>query len=155
MHFGYVLDSSDTDLLNTHLHLLDADIASKFFVCLQDVLVTSSRHVFKTSSRNVFKTSSRHVFETSWRRLQHSNFSSSNTSWTCLSRRLQDLLRDVLKTLLQDVFITAWKPKLFYAEDVLKTSSKRLEDQQMFVRYDINWPLLTCSNSSQHLQINF
>ena len=38
---------------------LDTDIPSKHFVCLQDVLKTSSRHVFKTSSRDVFKTSSR------------------------------------------------------------------------------------------------
>ena len=38
---------------------LDTDIPNKHFVCLQDVLKTSSIHVFKTSSRHVFKTSSR------------------------------------------------------------------------------------------------
>ena len=59
MHFGFALDSSDIgllniDLLDTHLDLLDTDIPSKHFVCLQDV----------------FKTSSRHAFKTSWRRLQ-------------------------------------------------------------------------------------
>ena len=32
----------------------------------------------------------------------------------------------------QDVFKTSWKTKNCYAEDVLKTSSRRLEDQQMF-----------------------
>ena len=55
MHFGFALDSSDKDLLNidlldTHLGLLDKDISSKQFVCLQDVLKTSSRHVLKMSS---------------------------------------------------------------------------------------------------------
>ena len=42
MHFGFALDSSDIDLFNidlldTHLDLLDTDIPSKHFVCLQDV----------------------------------------------------------------------------------------------------------------------
>ena len=55
MHFGFALDSSDIDLLNidlldTHLDLLDTDIPSKQFVCLQDVLKMSSRHVLETSS---------------------------------------------------------------------------------------------------------
>ena len=89
MHFGFALDLSDIDLLNidsldqryTHLDLLDTDIPSKHFVCLQDVLKTSSRHVFKTSSRYVFKTS--------WRRLPRNNFSSSNFSFYA---------EDVLKT---------------------------------------------------------
>ena len=72
MHIGFALYSSDIDLLNidlldTHLDLLDTDIPIKQFVCLQDVLKTSSRHVFKTSSRHAFKTSSRHVFKTSSR----------------------------------------------------------------------------------------
>ena len=54
MHFGFTLDSSDTDLLNTdfldtYLDSLDKDIPSKHFVCLQNVLKTSSRHVLKTS----------------------------------------------------------------------------------------------------------
>ena len=61
---------------------LDTDIPSKYFVCLQDVFKTSSRHVFKTFSRYVFKTSSR--------RLQRNNFLSSKTS----SRRLQDVLEE-------------------------------------------------------------
>ena len=37
MHFGFVLDLSDTDLLDqryTHLDLLDTDITSKHFICL-------------------------------------------------------------------------------------------------------------------------
>ena len=60
MHFGFTLDLPDIDLLNidlldAHLDLLDTDISSKNFVCLQDVLKTSSRHVFKTSSIHVLQ----------------------------------------------------------------------------------------------------
>ena len=127
LHFEFTLDLSDIDLwnidlLDTQLVLLDTEIPDKHFVCLQDVLKTSSRHFFKTSSRHVFKTSSRHVFKTfsrhvlktssrpvfksPWRRLQHNNFSSS--------RRLQDVLEnkkwlrwrrieDVFKTCLEAV----------------------------------------------------
>ena len=69
----------DIDLPDTDLDLLDKDIPSKHFVCLQDVFKISSRHVFKTSSR----------------RLQLNNFSSSKTS----SRRIcKTSLRHVLKT---------------------------------------------------------
>ena len=127
LHFEFTLDLSDIDLwnidlLDTQLVLLDTEIPDKHFVCLQDVLKTSSRHFFKTSSRHVFKTSSRHVFKTfsrhvlktssrpvfksPWRRLQRNNFSSS--------RRLQDVLEnkkwlrwrrieDVFKTCLEAV----------------------------------------------------
>ena len=35
----------------------------------------------------------------------------------------------------EEVFKTSWKTKKCYAEDVLKTSSRRLEDQQMFAGY--------------------
>ena len=85
---------------------LETDIPSKYFVCLQDVL--------KTSSRLVFETSSRHVFKTSLRRLQRNNFLSSKTS----SKHLQD----VFKTYLQDVYKTSWKTRSCYAEDALKTN---------------------------------
>ena len=111
MHFGFALDLSDIDLwninlLDTHLELLDTDIPSKHFVCLQDVLKTSSkdvfkmssRHVFKTSSRHVFKTFSKHVFKTSWRRLQRNNSLSFKTS----SRRLVRCLQDFFKASFQD-----------------------------------------------------
>ena len=95
---GFALDLSDIDLwnidlLDTHLDLLDTDITSKNFVCLRDVLKTSSRYVFKTSSRHVFKTSSRLVFETSWRRLQRNNFSSSKTSSRRLARGLENVFK--------------------------------------------------------------
>ena len=98
MHFGFALELSDIDLwnidlLDTHLDLLDTDITSKNFVCLRDVLKTSSRYVFKTFSRHVFKMSSRHVFKTSWRRLQHNNFASSDTSW----RPIQNIFKTSCK----------------------------------------------------------
>ena len=89
MHFGFALDSSDIDLLNidlldTHLDLLDTDIPSKQFVCLQDVLKTPSKRLQDMSSR----------------RLQDMS-----------SRRLQDMsskrLEDVFKTCLEDVFKTS------------------------------------------------
>ena len=104
------------DLSDTDLDLLDKDIPSNHFVCLRDVLKTSSRHAFKMSARHVFKASSR--------RLQCNTFSSSKTS----SRRLQK----VFARRLEDVLKKSRKTKNCYAEDVLKTSSRRLEDQQMF-----------------------
>ena len=53
MHFGFGLDSSDIDLwniylLNAHLDLQDTDIASKYFVCFQDM---SSKCLQDMSSR--------------------------------------------------------------------------------------------------------
>ena len=62
--------------------------------------------VFKTCLQNVFK--------------------------SCLQDVLKTCLQNVFKTYLQDVFKTSWKTKNYYAEDVLKTSSRRLQDQQMF-----------------------
>ena len=46
------------------LDLLDTDIPSRHFVCLQDVSKPSSRHVFRTPLRHVFKTPLRYVFNT-------------------------------------------------------------------------------------------
>ena len=87
-------------------------------VCFQDM---SSGRRQDMSSRHVFKTSSRLFSVTIF----------------CLPRRLQDVLRDVLKTswrrlkdILRDVVKTSWKTKNCYAEDVLET--RRLQDQQMF-----------------------
>ena len=120
MHFEFSLDWSDIDLwntylLDTHLDLLDTYILSGHFVFLQDILKTSSRHVFKTSlrhvfktssghifktsSRHVFKTSSRHVLKTSWKRLQRNNFSFTKTSPRLLARCLQDVFSK-----------TSWRP---------------------------------------------
>ena len=97
MHLGFALELSNVDLLNidlldTHLDLLDTDIPSKHFVCLQDVLKTSSRYVFKTSSRHVFSVT---IFR--------------------LPRRLEDVFMYLARCLqrrfckTQDVFMTSWK----------------------------------------------
>ena len=129
MHYGFALDSSDIDLwnmdlLHTDLDLLDEDILRKHFVCLWDIMKTSSRHVFKTFSRHVFKkflrhvvkTSLRHVsnatsrdvFKTSWRRLQHTNFSSSKRSWRFLKTSSRGLVR-CLQDVLEDEKLLRWR----------------------------------------------
>ena len=102
-------------------HLLEArltEFTQQTFVALQDVLKTSSKHVFKTSStrlqRNNFSSS-----KTSWRRL-------ANTSWRHLARRLEDVLED--KKLLR------WRR----LEDVLKTCLEDvLEINKMFTRISV------------------
>ena len=88
---------------------------------------------FVMSSRRLQDVSSRHLQDMSTRRLQDV----FSVIIFCLPRRLQD----VFKTYLQDVLKTSWKTKNYYAEDVLKTSARRvlktssrlLKDQQMFV----------------------
>ena len=90
MHFRFALELSDIDfwnidLLDTHLNLLDTDIPSKSFVCLDNVFKTSWRHVFKTSSRRIQDLSSKlleYVFSLTTFRLP---------------RRLEDVLLDVFK----------------------------------------------------------
>ena len=110
MHFGFAIVSSDielgnTDLLDTHLDLLDTDIHNKPFTSLQNILKTSSRHVLKTSSGC----------------LQQNNFLLSKTSWRFLVRGLEYVLEnekllqwilveDVFNTCLQDVFKMDRKP---------------------------------------------
>ena len=120
--FRFALDAShidlwDIDLLYADLDLVDTDVSSKHFVCLQDIFKTSSRHVSKMSLRYVFKTSylqdmssrrfvfktclqdvSRHLLKTSWRRLQRNNFSSSKTSSKGLGRCIQDVFKKSWKT---------------------------------------------------------
>ena len=121
MYFGFALDLSDID---KHLDLLDTDIPSKHFVCLQDVLKTSSRYGLKTSSRRLQDMSSRRlkdvfsvsifllpsllqdifgrrlqeVFKKSSRRLGRRKIVTLKTCW----KHLQDMpwrrLEDVLKT---------------------------------------------------------
>ena len=105
-HFGFALALSDIDLwnkdlLDTHLDLLDTDISSKHFVCLQDVLKTSwiqdmsSRcleDVFRVTifclPRRLCKTSSRRLERLKivtpkmcWRRLQDMSWRPTNVSW--------------------------------------------------------------------------
>ena len=103
MHFGFALELSDidlwnTDLLDTHLGLLNPEISiqispvSILFVSikslrgLQDI---SSRHLQDMSLKrlqDVFKTSLQEVFKTSSRRLGRRKIVTLKTCW----RPLQD-----------------------------------------------------------------
>ena len=90
MYFGFALDASaielwDIDLLDTELDLLDTDIPSKHFVCLQDIFKMFWRHVLKTY-------------------LLQDGFSLTIFR---LPRHLQDILWDVFKTSLKRV--RRWK----------------------------------------------
>ena len=62
------------------------------------------------------------------------------------SRRLQDMFARRLAIMssrrLQDVFITFWKAKRCYTEDVLKTSSRRL--QNVFTKTNVCWDITCC-----------
>ena len=132
MHFGLALELPDmdlwnTDLLDTHLDLLDTDIPSKNFVCLHSVFKASSRYVFKTSSRHVFKTTSGHVFKICLQDV-------FKTSLRRLGRRKLLCWRRV-----EDVFKA-------YLEDVFKTSKCLLGINQMPIRFHVRWPL-NISNS--------
>ena len=111
MHFGFALDSWNRDLWDTDL--LDTDL--DFLV--GHGLIQVSQETFYLSPRRLQDVFSVIIF--------------------CLPRRLQD----VFKMYLQDALKTSWKTKNYYAEDVLKTSarhvlktsSRLLKDQQMFV----------------------
>ena len=89
---------------------------------LQDM---SSRHLQDMPSRSLHDIFSRRLQHMSSRRLQRNNFSSSKMSsrriWKRSSRRLEDVLEDenllrwrrvedVLKTCLEDVLKTSWRP---------------------------------------------
>ena len=52
MHFGLTLDSSDIDLLDTDLALLDKEIHSKHVFFFDSK--TFSRHMFKTCFEDIF-----------------------------------------------------------------------------------------------------
>ena len=143
MHFGFALILSDIDLgnidlLDTHLDLLDTNIPSKYFACLNNVFKTSSRHVFKTSSKHVFKTSSRHVFKTSSRRPQRNNFSSSKSS----SRRLQDVFARCLQDVLEDVKLLRWRS----VEDVF---NKRLLGRVFKWQENVNVIVISALSSTK------
>ena len=61
---------------------------------------------------NVLKTPCKYVLKTFWK-----------TSWRCL----------------ENLFMTSWNTKDRYAEDVLKTSRRRLGKQEMFAEYQLAW----------------
>ena len=69
MHFGFALEFSgvgllNIDLLETHLHLLDTDIPSKYSACLHNVFKTCLQDIFKACLQDVFKTCLQDVFKT-------------------------------------------------------------------------------------------
>ena len=109
MHFEFDLNSWYIDLLDTNLDLLV--VHGQIQISPVNILF-----ICKTSSRRLQDAFSVTIFR--------------------LPRRLQD----VFARLLQGVFKKLWKTKYCYAEYVLKTSSRhvlktcsrRLEDQQMF-----------------------
>ena len=130
MHFGFALELSyidlwDIDLLHTHLDLLDTDIPSKYFVWLDNVFKTSSRHLQDMSLRRLQDMSSRRLQDTSSRCLQDV----FRVTIFRLPRRLERCLQDVFARRLQDVLKTFWKAWNCYT---LKTCWRRLQDQQMF-----------------------
>ena len=111
MHFGFALHSSkidlwDIDLLGTDLDLLDTDIPSKHFVCLQDVLKTSSTYFVDVFNITIFRLPKclQDAFKTS---LQDEKF----LRW----RRFED----VFKTCLKDVFKASWRPTNLLSSDFL------------------------------------
>ena len=90
MHFEFALDLSDIDLwnidlLDAHLDLLDTDIPSKHFVCLQDILKIiqdiSSRHLQNMPSRRLQDMSSKRLEEV------------FSVTIFCLPRRLEDVFK--------------------------------------------------------------
>ena len=118
MRFGFALDLSNTDLWNiylsdAHLHLLDTDIPSKYFVYLHNVFKMSSRCLQDMFSRRL-----EDVFSVTILRLPR-----------CLQDVLEDekLLRwrrveDVFKTCLEDVLKTSWRPTNICRVMILKWS---------------------------------
>ena len=133
MHFGFALELSDMDLWNidlsdTHLDLSDTDISSKYQevfclppLCLQDLFL-------------------KHLQDMSLIRLQDMSSGS-------LQDAFKTHLQDVFKLSLQDVFKSlqdVLKMKKCYTENVLNTSSthvlktsrRRLQDQQILLGHD-------------------
>ena len=104
MHFGFALVLSDIDLGNKSLLGTHLDLLD---TNISSKSFVSVQDILKKHSIHVFKTSSRHVFKTSWRHVFNTSLihlQRNNCSSRTSSRRLQDVLR---------------------------TSSRRLENQQI------------------------
>ena len=106
MHFGFVLEMSNTalwniDLLDTHLDLFHTDIPRKYF------------DIFKACFQDI---SLRHLQDKSWRHLEDV----FSVTTFCLLRGLQDVLQDVKLLLWRGV------EEIFKAclEDFLETFSR-------------------------------
>ena len=119
-----------------------------FFLCKQfHTFINQPFHSHLTASNCC---SWRHFLRTSSTRLQRNNFSSSKTSW----RRLEDVLKKVLKTSRKTFWRTSSRTKNCYAEDVLKTSWRNdlkpssgclLEKQKVY------WGYLHLTNLNMYL----
>ena len=92
------------------------------------------------------------VSKASWRRFKDMPWRNFEDVFSVtifrLPRRLKDVLRDYFKTYLQDVFETSSgrledisEDLNYYAKDMLKMSSRRRQDQQMFAGI-VLWNLL-------------
>ena len=100
MHFGFALELSDidlwnTDLLDTHLGLLNPEISIQISpVSILFASIKSLRGLQDMSSRHLQEMSSRRLQDMSWRRLEDV----FSVTIFCLSRRLARGLQDVFKT---------------------------------------------------------
>ena len=85
MHFGFAREMSNIELWN--IDLLDTDIPSKYFFCLQNA--------FKTCLQDM---SSRHLQDMSSRRLRDMSSRDFEDVFSATILRLSRCLQDVLKT---------------------------------------------------------
>ena len=81
MHFGFALKLSNVDFLNIDLLETHLDLLDRDIPSILFVSIMSSRRLQDVFSVTIF----------------------------CLPRRLQNVLQDVFKTFLQDIFKTSWK----------------------------------------------
>ena len=72
MNLGFAFDSSNKDLLDTDLDLLDTNIPNQDFVFLQDVFKTCLQDILKCSNylEDVLKTFLQDISKTSLRRFE-------------------------------------------------------------------------------------
>ena len=129
--------------------------SKNFFLVFQDFFKMSWRRLQRNKfSSYVCNTSSNNVFKTSWRCLQVVFARRLQDVFKTFLRRLQDvfarrLLQDVFKkssrkrlaimswSRLEDAFKMSWKTKIYYPEDIFKTSSRRL--QYVFAKANVSW----------------
>ena len=145
MHFEFALDLSDIDLwnidlLDAHLDLLDTDIPSKHFVCLQDILKIiqdiSSRHLQNMPSRRLQDMSSKRLEEV------------FSVTIFCLPRRLEDVFKMSLQDVLKDKKILCWRHVGNVFNTCLEDVFKSLEGQQMFAGLIVDWTKKSTFNQS-------
>ena len=108
---------------------INGHVSPKQFFIFQDHCKTSSRCVCRTSSKDILKMYSQDVFE---RHVQDFFKDISNTCFqdVFFKTSLRRLQEDALQTRLKDVL----EDKKCYAQDVSKTSSKRLHQDERLLR---------------------